>query len=264
MMANRMVEGVLAPNKWGDYPHHHDKSETIRQSLLEARKLFLNNNIPAASYHLGVAFHYIQDAHTSFVWRSRDSEKGQEWHNKYERWIGDAYFSNDAEKLVETAFSGDRRQTEYYLDFLKFLSYRIEGKENTLSLATYNSEKDPTGDSKWGKPAVDLNFAFKVCLATARSVLGAKINANIQKELGKVLKDCEFKLRDSKQDYAKKIPKLVRRRDEARKAKGFLSFFSTTIMCRIFDMRAKSSFKKYEARNHLAKIARTDHRKQCL
>lgn len=252
-----MVEGVLAPDKWRDYPHHHGKSKIIRQSLLDARRLFLSNDIPNASYRLGVAFHYIQDAQTSFVWRSPDSVKGQEWHDKYEQWIDDAYFSDDVEKLVKNSFCINRRQMEHYLNFLKLLTSRTEEKENTLSIATYNSGKDSNSDSKWGKPAVDLNFAFQVCLATAKSVLGPKINVELQKEINKMLRDYGFRLRESEQICANKIINLVQRRNKARKAKGFLSFFLATIMSKVFDMRAKSNFKKYGTGDHLLKIAET-------
>jgi hypothetical protein len=66
--AKNLIDGVLAPDKWKDYPHHYGRIKSIQQYLLESRRLFLNDEILKGYYHLGIAFHYIQDAYTSFVW----------------------------------------------------------------------------------------------------------------------------------------------------------------------------------------------------
>ena len=76
--ADRLIEGVLAPDKWKDYSHHHGRPYTIQERLLKARQLFLNDDELNRHYHLEVAFHNIHDAYTSFVWRSRDSNKRHE------------------------------------------------------------------------------------------------------------------------------------------------------------------------------------------
>jgi len=255
-MLKQMTSGVVAPDEWGDYPHHYGKAKVIRRWLLEARRSYLSGDVPKAGYQLGVAFHYIQDAQTSFMWRSLNHEKGQEWHTKYEHWIEEAYISNYVEKLVKTAFSRDSGRMDYYQNFLKLLSSRIEGKDSTLSLAIFSSGNYSYVDSKWGNPAVDLNLAFQACLAIAKSVLGTKINVGIQEELSKMLKDCELRLGESEQNCSKKITELVRRRDRSKKTRGPLSFFSRIIMSKIFNRRAKSEFKKYQAKKHLLKIAK--------
>src|SRR4030065_2400235 len=63
----RFKAGVLAPDQWKDYPHHHGKSEAIRRNLMHARQCYLQDNLLDAFYYLGVALHYIQDAYTSMA-----------------------------------------------------------------------------------------------------------------------------------------------------------------------------------------------------
>jgi len=260
MEAKRLIDGVLAPDKWKDYPHHRGKSETIQQHLLESRRLFLINDMSNCYYHLGVAFHYIQDAYTSFVWNSRNYAKGQRWHNKYEQWIDDSYFSSDPEKLIRKYFSKNRRQLEYHLQVLSQSRSKIEGELNTLNLATLNPGLYKWSDSEWGKPAVDFNLAFQVCLAITRSILGPRINLKLQDDLKTTLKNYEVMLRETEFKLANEIVESVRKRDKAREAKGFFSFLSTGITSRVYNMLAKSKLRKYEARKHLTEVAKTYNR----
>jgi hypothetical protein len=57
-----MIDGVLAPDKWKNYPDHYGRIKSIQQNLLESRRSFLNSDNIKGYYYLGVAFHYIQDA----------------------------------------------------------------------------------------------------------------------------------------------------------------------------------------------------------
>jgi len=36
--ADRLREGSVTPDKWKDYPHHYDKSGSIREHILEDKK----------------------------------------------------------------------------------------------------------------------------------------------------------------------------------------------------------------------------------
>ena len=66
-VSSKFEEGVLAPDRWKDYPHHHGKSEDIEQHLIKSRVLFLQGDLPNAFFSLGVALHYIQDSYTSMA-----------------------------------------------------------------------------------------------------------------------------------------------------------------------------------------------------
>jgi hypothetical protein len=125
-------DSVIVPDKWKDYPHHHGKGGTIRKYVLEARKAFLNNEYQNTYYNLGIAFHYIQDAYTSFVWRSRNTSKRQAWHNKYEQWIQNSGYAEDLGYLIANTFKNDPRQKQYWMNILNYGSHPIEGKEATL------------------------------------------------------------------------------------------------------------------------------------
>jgi hypothetical protein len=60
-------EGIKAPDKWKNFPHHYGKSEEIKQQIMNSRKCFLHDDYPNTFFNLGVALHYVQDSHTSFV-----------------------------------------------------------------------------------------------------------------------------------------------------------------------------------------------------
>ena len=79
----RFKEGVIAPDRWKDYPHHYGKSDEIARNLLSARQFYLQDNLQDAFYYLGVALHYIQDSYTSVI--SYDSPNNQMWHQNYEQ-----------------------------------------------------------------------------------------------------------------------------------------------------------------------------------
>jgi hypothetical protein len=252
---DRLIDGVIAPDRWKDYPHHHGKTRTIQEKLLEARQLFLRDEELIGYYNLGVAFHYIQDAYTSFVWNSRNSIKKQEWHQKYEQWIDEAYFVNNLENLLKSVYKKDRRQQEYFYQLLKLLSNQIEGKEETFKVATYNPGKNRYFDSKWGKPVVDLNFAFQVCLALTKSIQGSKTHSKLQDELSTILAKYENNLRDTESEYSQEIVESVLKREAAKKAQGLFSFLSTVLLSRYYNMRAKSKYKRYTEQKHLQKVA---------
>jgi len=41
--------GILAPDKWKDYPHHHGKSQRIKAYLMGSRRYFLKDDFPMPS-----------------------------------------------------------------------------------------------------------------------------------------------------------------------------------------------------------------------
>src|SRR3990170_1940601 len=105
--ADGLREGSVVPDKWKDYPHHHGKDGKIRKYIMAARRYFLDEDLPNAYFHLGVALHYIQDSYTSFSSRF-------EKHNDWEQQIEQARFADDLERLVTRAFSHrENRKQEY-------------------------------------------------------------------------------------------------------------------------------------------------------
>jgi hypothetical protein len=95
-------EGVIAPDKWNNYPHHYGKSNEIQQYLIAARGLYRRGDLVNAYFNLGVALHYIQDSYTSVV--SYNSPNRQTWHHNWEQSMQDSVFVNnfdvDLEKTI--------------------------------------------------------------------------------------------------------------------------------------------------------------------
>ena len=143
---SRFKEGVLVPDQCQDYPHHYGKSSAIESNLQYARLYFLQSNQQEAFYYLGVALHYIQDAYTSII--SYDNPNNQEWHHNYEQSIEDADFVFDVENTIQYFFKNDSHQLNKYSNIAKELSQNIEGKHETLRVATLFGETQSEPDWK--------------------------------------------------------------------------------------------------------------------
>jgi hypothetical protein len=64
---SKFKDGVIAPDKWEDFPHHYGKSEEIRENLLKSRTYFLRDDLKNSFFYLGVSLHYLQDSYTSMT-----------------------------------------------------------------------------------------------------------------------------------------------------------------------------------------------------
>lgn len=248
--ANRLREGSVTPDKWKDFPHHHSKSGKIKKYVLEARRLFLSDDLAEACFCLGVSLHYIQDSYTSLSSRSRH-------HIRWEQQIEESYFTGDLERLVERAFHNRLDRREEYTKYARTLSNKIEGKEDTLQIATMHAF---WGNQIWGKPYVDLNFALKASLTVAKSVFGAKTNPKLQAELIHVLEEHQAILEKTEILFAEKLVELVKKSDELEKRKVKDGFFRIvrncflTISSKIHDFRAKRKLNQYEQKKHLERV----------
>jgi len=104
-------------------------------------------------------------------------------------------------------------------------------------------------DSDWGKPVVDLNLAFQVCLVVAESILGSKTYPKLQDELNTVQTEYELILKETEKKFAKEIVESVLKRDKAKTAQGWFSFLSIGLVSRYHNVRAKLKFKKYKEKH---------------
>ena len=122
-------KGIIAPDKWKDYPHHHGKSENIKQHLMKSRGFFLKDDLPFAFFHLGVALHYIQDSYTSFA---SFYPKHQSWEESIEC----ANFTYDLIKTINYSLRDKEWERKRCLGLAVALSKKAQGRDNTLYLAT--------------------------------------------------------------------------------------------------------------------------------
>ncbi len=160
---DKLEEGVIAPDKWRDYPHHYGKSEKIKEYLNKARACYLQNDLPSAYFNLGVALHYIQDSYTTYP---SSLPKHQEW----EEWIENSYLGSSFEAIQTTIRNEHTRNRCCWLD--QELSRKFQGRENTLKTATLNGQmKEP---SSIASPKVDFYLGFWASYVVSKSILSPK------------------------------------------------------------------------------------------
>ena len=253
--ANQLREGSIAPDKWKDYPHHHGKSESIKINILKARKFFLSNDLSKAYFHLGVALHYIQDSFTSL---SPFKNEQMQWENE----IQQSNIVENLEELVQSKFKEDQYGIEKYLKIITKLKSEIEGKEQTLQIATLPSqiEHEYWGASLEGYPSFDLNFAYRVSLTISKSVLGSKTNPKLQEKLENILKDYEKKLKISEILFTEKIVELLNKNAELKKRQkreGIYKIIDAVLLFRIWlsNSQLNRKFHNYENQRHLERVA---------
>lgn len=255
---SRFKEGIIAPDQWRDYPHHHGKSEAIRNNLMYARQWYLQENLPNAFYYLGVALHYIQDSYTSVV--SYDSPKNQMWHQNYEQSIEDAPFVIDVENMIQYFFRDDYSQMNKYFALAKELSRNVEGKNATLKAATLVGEYV---SAQTGKPRVDLNMALKASFVVSESVLSSRNCPALESNLRDTLSNYKVFMRTAEVELTTKIIRFANERNELEKRRvppsGTVSKIKNWILgirIRLKDSAVNSNYKYYIQKKHLEKVVR--------
>lgn len=255
IQASRLREGSIMPDKWRDYPHHHGKSDTIRKYILDARRFFLAGDLANACFTLGVSLHYVQDSYTSLSSRSKH-------HISWEQQIQDSYFVKNLEECVTRAFHDRPDRREEYTGRAKLLSDKMEGKEKTLRLVAMPAPGLTfSGNHIYGKPYVDLNFALKVSLLIAKSVLSSRERPQLQADLKRACEKHEGLLKETETSFTNEIVKLINKRDELKRKRRkdvlqALRNFFLTFSSKIHDLQAKSRIGNYEQKTHLKKVLR--------
>lgn len=178
-----LESGSTNPDSWADFPHHRGKDEEIVRNIIEARKLYLEND-DECYYTLGIAFHFIQDRWTM---RPRMSDK----HTAWERAIDLAEILDDSQlKDAIRNIPFPEKAEEAYLTFLEETEAGVTGVADdlwTLYLAHKWTSTDKVSlkalsakvirwalldrPTTWSNPLLDLNFAFRICSETASYVL---------------------------------------------------------------------------------------------
>jgi len=158
-----------------------------------------------AFYYLGVALHYIQDAYTTVI--SYNSRNNQAWHRNYEQGIENSDFVNNIESAIQYFFQNDNYQLYKFSNIASQLSRKVEGKYETLRIATivgaYQSQQT-------GKPKVDLNLALKACIVITESVISPKNNIQLYLALKQSLTYHETQLHNVELAVSKQIIEVAR------------------------------------------------------
>ena len=249
-----MREGIITPDKWKDFPHHHDKESDIEEHIMKARGFFLDNDLEKACFHLGVALHYVQDSYTSLSTHS-------EHHTRWEEQMDEAYFVDNLHRLVEKAFYDRPDRGEEYSERADMLSKKTEGKEATLQLA----KMPGLGLSfwsyrEWGKPHVDVNFALKASYLISESVFGPKSCTKLKEELKSIQQEYQNNLKKAEISLANSIVESVRKRCELenrRRKNGFLQTIRNGFwkgLAKRHGFQARRKMARYKQQKHLKEV----------
>jgi len=250
--AERLREGILSPDKWGDYPHHYGKSKVIVKYILEARRHFLINDLSNAYFCLGVALHYVQDSYTSLSSRSMK-------HQAWEQQIEESYFVDYIQSTIQWSFQKRRYLVEPYSRLAQILSEEVRGKQDTLRMATLLGNEPP---SEWGKPIVDLNMALRASLQITKSVLSHRKNADLEQDLSRTLAEYEDLLKKTETVFADKLVESIKKRDISKKRKkpsgilGKIRNLFLDIAIKVRDFQISSKIQKYDKQQHLGQVVR--------
>jgi len=251
--SRRFKEGIVAPDKWKDFPHHHGKSEQIKQYLMTSRGYFLQDDFPNAFFHLGVALHYIQDSHTSFA---SFYPKHQSWEESIEY----AHFTSDLKKTINYSLRDKGWERERCLRIAEALSKNAQGRDNTLYLATLSGHE---ASKSFAKPIVDLNLALRASYVVIESVLSPKKCPALENKLRAELSNHEVLMRTAEVELTNKIIRLVNEREDLGKQKvspsGLISKIKNWILgirIKLKDLAVNSNYKSYTQQKHLEKVIR--------
>jgi len=252
--AASLREGIIAPDKWEDFPHHHGKEDEIEKHILKARGFVLADDLRMACFHLGVALHYIQDSYVSLSTRSRH-------HTRWEEQMDEAYFTDNLHNLAEKAFYNRPDRRDEYLELADVLSNKIEGKVATLEIATMPGPGLSAWFYRaWGKPYVDVNFALKASYLIVKSVFSPKSCPELQEELKTIQQEYKGKLEESEQAFANSVVESIVKRNELENRKQKDGLFKTikngflTVSSKRHGYEAKRKLRKYRQKKHLTEV----------
>jgi hypothetical protein len=181
------------------------------------------------------------------------------YHGAWEQDIEESDLVENLQRTVELSFSDRRNLMEKYSKLLQILSNDIQGKQNTLTLATMIGHER---SSEGGDPTVDLNMALKASLLVAKSVLASKKYPKLEKDLKEVLADNEELLKEAEVAFTDKIIELVKKRDSLKNRKTYsgMSFkirnWFLNIAIGIRNYQANSKLQDYNRQRHLDKVIR--------
>lgn len=250
-VSQKFRDGIVAPDKWKDYPHHHGKSEQIKQRLMKSRGYFLQEDFQRAFFNLGVALHYIQDSHTSFA-------SFYPKHHSWEESIEYARFTSNLQKTINYSLRDKGLERERCLRLDEALSKKSQGRDNTLYLATLSGHE---ASKSFAKPIIDLNLALRASYVVTESVLSPRNSSTLENKLRFELSKHEELMRTAEIELTNEIIRLVNEREELEKRKvtssGLVSKIKNWILgirIKLKDLSVNSNYKNYTQEKHLEKV----------
>lgn len=250
-VAESFKNGILAPDQWQDYPHHHGKLEKIRENLMKSRGYFLKDDLKSAFFHLGVALHYIQDSYTSMA-------SFYPRHQSWEEDIECANFSHDLEKTITYSLGNNWYERDRCLSLAHALSNKARGRDDTLHMATLSGR---AASKSFAKPVVDLNLGLRASYVVTESVLSSGNCPTLENRLKDGLVTYEALMKTVEKDLSDKIIKLANEREDLKKRRVSQSGIVSKIKNWVLGIRiglknsaTNSNYSRYAQQKHLRKL----------
>ncbi len=218
-----------------------------------ALETILQDDLPNAFFHLGVALHYIQDSYTSMA----------SFYPKHQSWEEDIEYANftyDLEKTIAYSLRNRWYERDRCLKLANILSKKAQGRDNTLYMATLSGH---AASKSFAKPIVDLNLGSRASCVVTESVPSSKSCPALEDKLRDGLSDYEVLMRTAEVELSNKIIRLVNERDDLEKRKvpqtGMVSKIKNWILgmrITLKDSAVSSNDNHYTQQKHLEKVVR--------
>lgn len=246
--------GVVAPDKWQDFPHHYGKSEQIKANLLKAREYYLENDQKNAYFYLGVALHYIQDSYTSLA-------SFYPKHHSWEESIENCGYVSNIEETINYWLRDNYFERNRCLGLANELSEEVQGRDLTLYAATLSGHK---ALKSFAEPVIDLNLAFRASFIVAKSTLSSHSNPELDKSLSEslilhqgLLQKTEELTSDKILSLANQIEDLKDRRTGEKGIVTKLGNMILTLRAKVKELELNHKYSGYVKDKHLLKVNTT-------
>ena len=250
--SSRLKEGVLDPDKWGDYPHHYGKERQIQNNLLISRRCFLADDFPNAYYYLGVALHYIQDSYTSLA-------SFYPCHHGWEESIENCGCVSKLEETIQYWLRDNSFERSRCLGLASALSLEVEGKDSTMYIATLSGHE---ALQSFAKPIIDFNLGFRASYLFAKSVLSPASNLQLNLALKQTLGYHETLLYNAESTFssqiveiAKHVENLLSKRITKSGIVPKLKNWWLSLRLETKNYQLKSKYEKYVHKKHLSDVS---------
>jgi hypothetical protein len=250
--ASRLKEGVIEPDKWGDYPHHYRKEREIQNNLLLSRRYFLADDFPNAYHYLGIALHYIQDSYTSMA-------SFYPSHHSWEESIEKCDVVFNLEETIQYSLRDNGFERSRCLELANVLSHEVQGKDITMYIATLSGHEV---SQTYAKPIVDFNLGYRASYLVTKSVLSPTYNAQLDLALKQSLAYHETLLHNAESIFSAEIVEIAKQLEGLRSRRvsksGIIVGIKNwvlTLRIEVKNYQLNSKYQKYVDKKHLSEIS---------
>jgi len=189
-----LINGIIQPDNEDPKDHYSGREPTILQHIRLARDNRLQYDTAGCFFHLGVAFHYIQDQ-----WVGVDP--GYDDHSIYLDLINRCTILDPHESLERYYPVKRRRVLEQFRALEKYLGKPLESEAEMKELINQSHPYENTA-------FLDLNISFRICYRVAELVLKTMYHVGLQEQLDLVKIKYEENIRQTEIETIRSIEQL--------------------------------------------------------